>query len=83
MKQGRIGYRVAVQKKQLKRELRALVRRHEQLERAQRRLAAHAEVVAVAVRSPDLVPPGDLDAAIAGIHELNGAGLPGPPPGGP
>jgi len=35
-----------------------------------RRLAAHAEVVAVAVRTPDAVAQPDLDAAIAGIHEL-------------
>ena len=34
-----------------------------------RRLAAHAEVVAVAVRTPDAVAQPDLDAAIAGIHE--------------
>lgn len=37
-----------------------------------RRLAAHAEVIGVAVRSPGAVPPADLDAAIAGLHELRG-----------
>lgn len=35
-----------------------------------RRLAVHTEVVALAVRSPNRVPEEDLDAAIAGIHEL-------------
>jgi len=30
-------------------------------------------VIAVAVRSPDLVPQTDLDDAIAGIHKLNAA----------
>jgi hypothetical protein len=58
-------------KKRLKRELRALAESHERLQQTQRRLAAHAEVVAVAVRSPDRVPPTDLDNAIAGIHELS------------
>jgi hypothetical protein len=62
-----------MRKKRLKRELRALIRRHEQLEETQRRLATHAEVIAVAVRSPDLVPQTDLDDAIAGIHRLNAA----------
>ena len=67
------GYAASMRKKQLKRELRALARRHEQLEQTQRRLATHAEVIAVAVRSPDLVPQTDLDDAIAGIHRLNAA----------
>ena len=60
-----------MRKKRLKRELRALSKSHERLEQAHRQLATHAEVIAVAVRSPDLVPEADLDAAIAGIHELN------------
>ena len=59
-----------MRKKQLKRELRALADRHGQLEQAQRRLAAHAEVIAVALRSPDAVPQADLDNAVAGIHQL-------------
>ena len=42
----------------------------EELRMALRRLAAHAEVVAVAVRSPEAVTRPDLDAAVAGIHEL-------------
>jgi hypothetical protein len=33
-----------------------------------RRLAAHAEVIGVAVRSPRAVP---LDDAIAGLHDLH------------
>ena len=60
-------------KKRLKRELRALAERQDELERAHRRLAAHAEVIAVAVRSPDLVLQSDLDDAIAGVHGLNRA----------
>ena len=35
-----------------------------------RRLVAHAEVVAVAVRTPEAVNRGELDEAIAGIHGL-------------
>jgi hypothetical protein len=35
-----------------------------------RRLIAHAEVVAVAVRTPEAVARPDLDAAVSGIHEL-------------
>ncbi|HEY8030232.1 MAG TPA: hypothetical protein VIE38_12040 [Gaiellaceae bacterium] len=35
-----------------------------------RRLLAHTEVVAVAVRTPEAVSQADLDAAIAGIHSL-------------
>ena len=58
-------------KKRLKRKLRALTESHEELQRAHRRLAAHTEVIALAVRSRDHVPPADLDDAIAGIHELN------------
>lgn len=60
-----------MRKKRLKRELHALAERHDELERAHRRLAAHTEVIAVAVRSPDLVSQTDLDDAIAGVHELN------------
>jgi hypothetical protein len=62
-----------MRKKRLKRELRALTKSHQELVRAHRQLATHAEVVAVAVRSPDLIPRSDLDDAIAGIHELNAA----------
>jgi hypothetical protein len=61
-----------VRKKRLKRELRALAESHRRLEQAQRRLAMHAEVIAVALRSPDAVPQADLDNAVAGIHELSG-----------
>jgi hypothetical protein len=35
-----------------------------------RRLVAHAEVVAVAVRTPEAVTHAELDEAIAGIHGL-------------
>lgn len=60
-----------MKKKQIKRELRALAASHEELERAHRRLATHAEVIAVAIHSPALVPASDLEDAIAGIHELS------------
>ena len=59
-----------MKKKRLKRELRALAEKHKELERAHRQLATHAEVIAVAVHSPALVPASDLQDAIAGIHEL-------------
>jgi hypothetical protein len=59
-----------MKKKRLKRELRALAESHKELERAHRKLARHAEVIAVAVHSPAVVPPSDLQAAISGIHEL-------------
>jgi hypothetical protein len=59
-----------MKKKRLKRELRALADSHKELERAHRRLATHAEVVAVAVHSPAIVPASALQDAIAGIHEL-------------
>lgn len=58
-------------KKRLKRKLDALAESHEQLQQAHRRLAAHTEVIAVALRSREVVPESDLDDAIAGIHELN------------
>jgi hypothetical protein len=45
-----------VRKKTIKRELRGLSERYAQLELAHRRLAAHLEVIALAVRSPDRVP---------------------------
>ena len=35
-----------------------------------RKLAAHTEVVAVAVRTPEAVAAPELDDAIAGIHGL-------------
>lgn len=41
-----------------------------ELEQALRRLAIHAEVVALAVRSPNRIPEEDLDGAIEGIHKL-------------
>lgn len=59
-----------MKKKRLKRELRALAESHEQLKQAHRRLATHAEVIAVAVHSPAIVPASDLEDAIGGIHEL-------------
>ena len=60
-------------KKRLERELRTIAESHEQLRQAHHQLATHTEVIAVALRSPGLVPESDLDAAIAGIHQLNAA----------
>ena len=60
-----------MKKKRLKRELSALVEEHEELVAAQRRLATHAVVIALAVRSRDRVPEHDLDDAIAGLQELS------------
>jgi hypothetical protein len=60
-----------VGRKRLKRELRALAERHDRLERAHRRLAAHTEVIGVALRAPDRVSQTDLDDAIDGVHDLN------------
>ena len=59
-----------MKKKRLKRELLALAESHRELARAHRQLATHVEVIAVAVRSPAIVPESDLQDAIAGIHEL-------------
>jgi hypothetical protein len=59
-----------VKKKRIKSDLQTLAERQEQLVEAQRRLATHAEVVALALRSPERVPESDLDNAIAGLHQL-------------
>lgn len=64
------GYQAAMKKKRLKRELRALAESHKELEQAHHKLATHAEVIAVAIHSPAIVPASDLQDAIAGIHEL-------------
>jgi hypothetical protein len=42
----------------------------EELKETVRRLVAHTEVVAVAVRTPEAVAQSELDDAIAGIHSL-------------
>jgi hypothetical protein len=42
----------------------------DELKETVRRLITHAEVVAVAVRTPEAVTPSELDDAIAGLHEL-------------
>ena len=61
---------MAPKKKELGRQLRDLRARHDELADAVSRLATHAAVLAVAVRDREAVPPGDLDAALAGIDEL-------------
>ena len=60
-----------MKKKRLKRELRELAKRHDELEEAHRRLATHVSVIALAVRTPDRVPEQDLDGAIVGLTTLS------------
>lgn len=62
-----------MKKKDIQAQLDDLAERHSQLAAVCRRLAAHAEVLAVVVRSPDAVPSDDLDDAIDGLHELHAA----------
>lgn len=47
----------------------------EELKETVRRLIAHTEVVAVALRTPEAVTQSDLDEAIEGIHGLYERGL--------
>jgi hypothetical protein len=54
-----------------KKKIDALAEQETRLVEVVRRLAAHAEVIGVAVRSPGAVPPDDLDDAIAGLHDLH------------
>jgi hypothetical protein len=44
----------------------------DELKETVRRLIAHTEVVAVALRTPEAVTQSELDEAIAGIHGLYG-----------
>lgn len=67
---------MAPKKKELAAELRELGERQDALADALRRLATHTSVLAVAVRDPDAVPPGDLDAALNGIGDITSALLP-------
>jgi len=59
-----------VKKKELQAQLDELADRLDDVSSACSRLASHAEVVALAVRSRESVPSGDLDDAIDGLHEL-------------
>ena len=52
---------------------RNLAERHDALAEVVHRLATHAAVLAVALRDPEAVPSADLDAALAGINDLNAA----------
>ena len=70
---------MAPKKKELDAQLRDLAEKHEALTETVHRLATHAAVLAVAVRDPEAVPAGDLDAAVAGISAI-GAALPARPP---
>jgi hypothetical protein len=62
---------VAVKKNELATQLSELAQSQAELVEACRRLAASAEVVAVAVRSPEAVPATDLDAAIAALRDVH------------
>jgi hypothetical protein len=62
---------MAPKKKELDARLQDLVERHEALVETVNRLATHTSVLAVALRNPQAVPPADLDAALAGIAEIN------------
>ena len=62
-----------MKKKRLKRELRTLAKKYDELEDAHRRLATHVSVIALAVRTPDRVPEQDLDDAIAGLNTRSAA----------
>jgi hypothetical protein len=57
-------------KSELATQLSELTRSHTELVEACRRLATSAEVVAVAVRSPEAVPTTDLEAAIASLRDV-------------
>lgn len=70
---------MAPKNKELDAQLRDLAERHDALTETVHRLATHAAVLAVAVRDPEAVPAGDLDAAVAGISAI-GAALPARPP---
>lgn len=60
-----------VKKTELASELSELTRSHRELVDACRRLAASAEVVAVAVRNREAVPTTDLEAAIAALRDVH------------
>jgi hypothetical protein len=60
-----------VKKNELATQLSELTRSHTELVEACRRLAASAEVVAVAVRSREAVPTADLDAAVASLRDVH------------
>jgi hypothetical protein len=62
---------VALKKKELDAQLRELAERHDALSETVQRLATHAAVLAVALRDPEAVPSADLDAAVAGISDIN------------
>ena len=54
-------------------QLRYLAERHDALAEIVHRLDTHAAVLAVALRDPEAVPSAELDAALAGINDLNAA----------
>ena len=62
---------MAPTKKELDAQLRDLAERHDALSETVQRLATHSAVLAVALRDPEAVPTADLDAAVAGISEIN------------
>lgn len=64
---------MAPKKSELDAQLRDLTEKHDSLTETVHRLATHAAVLAVAVRDPQAVPAGDLDAAVAGISAIGAA----------
>ena len=60
-----------MKKKDIEARLAELEAGHAELVALCRRLAAHAEVLGVALRSREAVPADDLDDAIDGLHELH------------
>jgi hypothetical protein len=59
-------------KKDTEARLAELEAEHAELVAVCRRLAAHAEVLGVALRSREAVPPEDLDDAIDGLRQVHG-----------
>ena len=71
--------RVRTTVKEVEARLAGLEAEHAELVALCRRLAAHAEVLGVAVRSREAVPAHDLDDAVDGLHELHTALVEGSP----
>lgn len=60
-----------MKKKELAARLSELAENQAELAGICRRLAANAEVVAVAVRNAEAVPEADLEAAVVAIHDVH------------
>lgn len=57
--------------KQVEARLAELEAEHAELVALCKRLAAHVEILGVALRTREAVPAADLDEAIDGVHELH------------